>query len=303
MSVSQPPRLNAERVQSLLQAQPAEGRGGPAEPWRIECVAQTGSTNADLLERLRGAAPELIREGTPMLRQADGQSAGRGRLGRKWHGSAGASLMFSLAWPLPLPLSALGGLSLACGVAVVDALRGALETSKNQPLDGRLALKWPNDVLLDGLKLAGILIEIALAPKAGPTWVVIGIGLNLHVADAAQAVVGRPLAGLDRLFADGASASAPEPEALLARLAAELDARIVQFGREGFAGIAARWNALDAYAGQPVRILPGTGGVGEGEALFEGLAEGVDAGGALRLRTAQGMRSIVAGEVSLRPGA
>ncbi|MCS6762772.1 MAG: hypothetical protein MO853_00575 [Candidatus Protistobacter heckmanni] len=77
----------------------------------------------------------------------------------------------------------------------------------------------------------------------------------------------------------------------------------MQFGREGFAGIAARWNALDAYAGQPVRILPGTGGVGEGEALFEGLAEGVDAGGALRLRTAQGMRSIVAGEGACWPAA
>ncbi|MFN4148820.1 MAG: biotin--[acetyl-CoA-carboxylase] ligase, partial [Rhodocyclaceae bacterium] len=137
--------------------------GSEACRFDVELLPECASTNALLLARAEAGAPS----GTVVI--AETQTAGRGRRGRAWHSTPGDSLTFSLLWrfaPATLPL----GLSLATGVAVTNALKkiGAGDT----------ALKWPNDILKDGRKLAGILVE--LVPNV-PHAAVIGIGLNLRL--------------------------------------------------------------------------------------------------------------------------
>ncbi|MDQ6684266.1 MAG: biotin--[acetyl-CoA-carboxylase] ligase, partial [Pseudomonadota bacterium] len=135
----------------------------------IERVARTASTNSDLLERLRHWPVDV--PFAPVLRVAEVQTMGRGRHGRAWHGEAGAALTFSLAWASTR--DDLGGLSLAVGVALAEALDGG-----NPP---RIGLKWPNDLVIgdvSGLrKLGGVLIETApLGPRRAA---VIGVGINV----------------------------------------------------------------------------------------------------------------------------
>jgi BirA family transcriptional regulator, biotin operon repressor / biotin---[acetyl-CoA-carboxylase] ligase len=126
----------------------------------LRAVAETGSTNSDLLEACR-------LDPSPQLLVAEHQTAGRGRLGRSWQSQPGSSLTFSISWPLPAV--ALDGLSLVVGTAVAEAL---------DPAGQALRLKWPNDLWLQGRKLGGVLIETA-GHGAEPRSVVIGVGLNV----------------------------------------------------------------------------------------------------------------------------
>ncbi len=235
----------------------------------IEVVAETGSTNADLLAR----AARLER---PVLLLALRQHAGRGRAGRSWLSSEG-SLTFSLAWKLRLPLHALAGLPLAVGVALAETLAS---------LDVRVQLKWPNDVLKDGAKLAGVLIETQ-GGADGALWAVIGVGMNLTLPDHLEQQIGRPAASAPWL------ASMPRA-ALMAALLKALEEALAQFEQHGFGAFCARWNRLHAWQGHPVAIID------HGATLHEGVAAGVDDSGALLLDTAGGRIAIVAGDVSLR---
>lgn len=236
----------------------------------IEVVAETGSTNADLLARLGQLAG-------PTLLVAEHQHAGRGRAGRSWLSEAGGALTFSLAWKFPGPLQQLAGLPLAVGVALAEAL-GALGV--------QVQLKWPNDLLKDGGKLAGILIETQGAPD-GAVWAVTGVGLNLLMPDQLEQRIGRPVAGSPWL-------AQMQREALMAALLGALASCMEQFGQAGFGAFCARWNRLHAYRGESVVI------VDRGVILHQGVAAGVDEGGRLLLDTAAGRIEIVAGDVSLR---
>ena len=239
----------------------------------VEVVAETGSTNADLLARV----PTFGRDARNLLLVALRQNAGRGRAGRSWLSSESGSLTFSLAWQLNMPLHALAGLPLAVGVALADTLSG---------LGVRVQLKWPNDVLKDGAKLAGVLIETQNGPD-GALWVVIGVGINLALPDALEAQLARPAASAAWL------ASMPR-EALLGALLGQLAASLGEFERHGFAAFSARWNRLHAWQGHAVTI------VDRDVVLHEGSAAGVDDSGALLLDTLAGRIAIVAGDVSLR---
>lgn len=254
--------MNAERIMALTQ--------GHIYPVLVEVVPETGSTNADLLAR----APALA---APVLLVAEHQSAGRGRAGRSWLSAPGHSLTFSLAWKFGGGLHTLSGLPLAVGAALAETL-GRL----GQPV----ALKWPNDVLKDGDKLAGILVETAAAGDGG-VWAVIGIGLNLAMPNELEERIGRPVAAvpwLARMDRDG----------LLAALLDGLVDALRLFERAGFGAFTARWNLLHGWQGQMVSILD------RGEVLHEGLAAGVDDAGRLLLDTEGGRIAIVAGDVSLR---
>lgn len=236
----------------------------------IEVVAETGSTNADLLARCGQLAG-------PVLRIAGQQTAGRGRAGRPWLSQADASLMFSLAWRFKGPLHALVGLPLAVGVALAETM-GSLGVP--------VQLKWPNDLIKDDSKLAGILVETRQAPDGG-MWAVIGCGINLTMPDALEQQIGRSVSAVPWL-------AQMERNALVAALLSRLAGVLAEFDDTGFAPFAQRWNALHAWQGRQVKILD------NGQLLQQGIAAGVDQLGRLRLQTGSGLVEIMSGDVSLR---
>lgn len=254
---------------------------GAARTWRVEVVEETGSTNADLVQACR-VAPWSDAQAS--VRVAYRQTAGRGRQGRPWQGSAG--LMFSVAMPLALPPARLSGLSLATGLAVAEALEAC-----DAVLGARVGLKWPNDLQIDGRKLAGILIE---SVPAGPQrlWVVIGIGLNLVRDTRMEAALGRQLAGVAEAMT--AFDAQRDPARILAAVLNRLAVMREAFLADGFAPMAPAWSARDAFRDEPVRLLH------DGAVVAEGLARGVDGDGHLLLETADGLQQIASGEVSLR---
>ena len=238
----------------------------------VDALAECSSSSDVLLERAaRGAG-----SGTVIV--ADRQTAGRGRRGRTWNSAPEASLTFSLLWRFEGGVARLAGLSLAVGVAVVRALR-----SLGVP---NLSLKWPNDVLLGGDKLAWILVELS-SERRGMI-AVIGIGLNLAQPPAAAAL-GVPVATLR-----DALPALPERHSLLAALLSELVPVLELFAREGFAALQAEWQALHAWQDRQVRLLR------DGEVEFEGFCRGADADGALLIETAAGVQRCLSGDLSLR---
>lgn len=233
---------------------------------RVEWLAQVDSTNAELLRR--GAAqPDLS------VLIADAQHAGRGRQGRVWQSPAGDNLYLSLYRRFALAPRALGGLSLAVGIACAEALR-ALGADE-------IALKWPNDLLARERKLGGILIE--LAPQAA----VIGIGINGRMPAAAMRAVEQPWIDLAALGLDIPRAALVG--ALLDALLPALDA----FERDGLAPLIPRWRALDALAGRRIRVLAG-------DDVIEGESLGIADDGALRIATRDGERRFHSADISLR---
>src|SRR6202012_3651680 len=175
-------RIDRERAVALF--------GAHAQDWPIEIVEETGSTNADLMARVKALPHRSNALPRPIVRVAYLQTAGRGRRGRTWYAEPGNALLFSVACVLPRPLEGLAGLSLAVGVALVDGLRSLPVAGP-----GQIALKWPNDVLLEGDKLAGILIETAWSTDDASA-VVIGIGTTVKGADELAAKVGALTAGV-----------------------------------------------------------------------------------------------------------
>ena len=236
----------------------------------VEVVEETGSTNADLLAR--AAALDA-----PLLLVARNQTAGRGRAGRSWLSSSAGSLTFSLAWRFEGGVGRLAGLPLAIGVALAETL---------DKLGVQVGLKWPNDVLRDGDKLAGILIETQNAPGGG-VWTVIGIGLNLLMPDETEALLGRSIASLPWL-------ARMDRNELMAALLDGLAGALREFEHAGFGAFSARWNRRHAWQGQTVVILDA------GKTLHEGAAAGVDDTGRLLLDTREGRITVLAGDVSLR---
>jgi BirA family biotin operon repressor/biotin-[acetyl-CoA-carboxylase] ligase len=238
----------------------------------IEVVAETGSTNADLLARIGtlGTLPG------PLLRIAENQTAGRGRAGRSWLSKPGAALMFSLAWPFKGPLHKMSGLPMAVGVALAETI-----ASLGVPVQ----IKWPNDLLRDGAKLAGILVETQKTDDA--IWAVIGCGINLLMPDELEAQIGREVASAPWL-------AQMDRNQLMAALLSRLAAVLAEFDDTGFAPFVDRWNALHAWQNKDVVLLD------NGAVLQQGRAAGVDDIGRLLLDTDAGRVEILSGDVSLR---
>ena len=269
--------------------------GAHAQDWPIEIVEETGSTNADLMATVKALPRKVGALARPIVRVAYLQTAGRGRRGRTWYAEPGNALLFSVACVLPRPLEGLAGLSLAVGVALVDGLRSL----PLGPAAGQIALKWPNDVLFEGDKLAGILIETAWSTDDASA-VVIGIGTNVKGADALAAKVGALNANVPaqaRGAAPTALSRALPTANLTDTLAAELNAlepALQRFAADGFAPFRQRWNGCHAYAGRDVVLIE------QGKEIARGVAAGVDESGQLLLDTASGRETIATGDVSLR---
>ena len=235
----------------------------------LEVCDSLDSTNSELMRRARAGQVQ------PTLLVARQQTAGRGRLGRQWLSGTGltdadgesASLTFSLG--LPLAPASWSGLSLAVGVSIAASLHPELR------------LKWPNDLWLHQRKLGGILIETAALDEGRQA--IVGVGINLGSRD--DTGLARAPAWLEELL-PGVDA----PQALL-RIAAPLLQAIRDFELRGFAPFQPGFAQRDALMGAPLTLSDGTCGV----------AQGVNAEGALLLRTAVGLQAITSSEVSLRP--
>lgn len=247
----------------------------------LQVLQQTDSTNAQLL------AVKDLPAGKADVCLAEFQSAGRGRRGRKWIAPFGSSLCLSVSWLFPETPSQIGTLSLAAGVAVLRAL------GKFAVKD--LSLKWPNDVFLERRKLGGILIELR-AESAGPAYVVLGIGLNLHLTAAARQSI-RESAGVEAAsLADGLSGRQIGRNVLATAVIDRLITALTEFQQHGFRSFAQEWREADALSGVPVQVLLN-------EETHKGIARGIDEDGALLLETSGKLSRFTSGEVSLRPGA
>ena len=260
---------------TLLDAAEVERHLGPhAACFALDVRAAADSTNTALLERASGGAPG----GTVLA--VEWQPGGRGRLGRTWHAGVGGALTFSLLWRFARGATALSGLSLAVGLALARALESVGARG--------IALKWPNDVLWRGRKLAGILTELQ-GDALGPTVAVIGIGLNVRLAATTRARIDQAAADLEE-----ACGHASDRNALLARLLIELRAVLERFADAGFTPLRVEWQRRHASQDKPVTLLLPDG------ACQRGRARGVADDGALMLETRTGMKRYHSGEVSMR---
>jgi BirA family biotin operon repressor/biotin-[acetyl-CoA-carboxylase] ligase len=209
---------------------------------------------------------------------AESQSAGRGRRGREWVSPTGANLYLSVLRVLDATPRSVQGMSLAIGVAVAKALESLGVAG--------VALKWPNDVLLGGEKLGGILVEIA-AGGAGPWRAVAGIGINVDMPRDAGARIDQP-------WTDLASRGIhPDRNRLASRVLAEVIAAGDRFAETGFEGFRDDWDCRDAVRGRAVEVR-------DGSSVHAGTARGVDADGALLVEADGGCQRISVGDVSLR---
>lgn len=247
----------------------------------IRVADQLDSTNALLLQQAR-ETPAVAHK---QVLVAEWQRAGRGRRGRAWQAMPGGALLFSVLWRFDRPIAALSGLSLVVGLALVRALR-ELGLAEAQ-------MKWPNDILWRGRKLAGLLIELE-GDMLSPGSAVIGLGLNIRLPDELKTTIDQPVSDLAEALGE------IDRNRVLTAILIALDRTLAEFESGGFAALKDEWQAAHAYQGQSVRVQRGS--VDAPGEVLHGIVRGVDANGALLLDTPQGQMTLHSGEVSVRRG-
>ena len=229
--------------------------------WTLVALDTVGSTNDEAAQRADAGAPE----GTVVWSRE--QTGGRGRRGRHWASPVGNLYTSTILRP-DCPAQRAAELGFAAALAVADIV----------PAGREVRVKWPNDVLVDGGKIAGILLESAIGQTGQVQHVVAGIGVNVGFAPQ-----------LPEMRYPG-SALGGSVEAALEELAAALAARLAEWRREGFETVRAAWLAKAGPLGTEVDVKLGEG-------LVRGRFAGLDREGALLLDTATGPRKIVSGEL------
>lgn len=242
----------------------------------LNVVPSVGSTNAVI----RARAPER-QHAVALL--AEQQTAGRGRRGRQWYSPFGRNIYLSLGWRFEAGIGELSALPLLIALAAGRALTAA-------GVSGH-AIKWPNDLLLDGRKLGGCLVEMQ-GDAAGPCLAVLGVGINVRMpaeTDGAEVI--------DQPWTDVASRLPQVSRNQLAAglLSALLD-HLVRFQRQGFAPFLEDWSGSDGLAGREIDVEHPSGRI-------RGTAQGVSIRGGLMVETPAGLRELHAGEVTLRNSA
>jgi BirA family transcriptional regulator, biotin operon repressor / biotin---[acetyl-CoA-carboxylase] ligase len=241
----------------------------------LRIVPETGSTNEDASRWAQQGAPE----GATIV--AEHQASGRGRLGRTWTDEPGSGLLVSVVLHPPQDLFSLGLVPLAAGLAAWDALR-------DTTLPALLHLKWPNDVLLDGRKVCGILVESAVGASGAPIRLVVGFGLNVNQIAFAEDIA-NTATSLRRV-----TGLVHDREALLARLLGAVEARYLSLREKRETSLRAEYEARMAFMNQVITLIPREGSAIRGQVL------GIATDGGLRLCTPSGTRVFYSGEVSLR---
>lgn len=209
---------------------------------------------------------------------AEAQTAGRGRRGRKWVSPYGASLYLSMYWQFAGGYQSIGGLSLAVGVALCEALKKAGYDD--------IQLKWPNDIYAQGKKLAGVLVEVE-GQMGGACDCIIGIGLNMSLP-AQVAEIDQPWVDLARL-----SSLPVDRNKITALLLDELMKALNSFDQHGLEPFVERWRALDIYCNQVISLIIGSKSI-------TGIGRGINSTGALLLQVDDKLQAFSGGEISVR---
>lgn len=211
---------------------------------------------------------------TPVLCHSDMQTAGRGRQGRKWFSPFATNLYFSIKYPMPSPISKCAGLSLMLGYCLVKAIENLLGTKK-------ILLKWPNDLIYNKKKLAGILIETS------ENFIIMGIGINVNCLSQNNPIITKPWTSLREIYEKPISR-----EQLLIKIVQEIHENTKIFFKNGFSVFHEKWLDKDAFHNQPISVL-------RGDELIEGLAKGITKNGNLLVLNALGeLLEIESGELS-----
>lgn len=261
-------------VKLLDHAQVLHAIGEQREWFNVVILDEVASTNTYLMQQAAKGAAHVTCVAAHM------QTQGKGRRGRAWVSQLGASLTFSLLWRFQCGASALSGLSLAVGVALIRTFHQLGMTA--------VQLKWPNDLLVDGKKLAGILIELQ-GDMEGPSAAVIGVGINLNLPKEVLNSIDQP--AVDVASIRGQTIS---PSELLGLALKHISDCLQQFEQEGFVGLRDEWLRYHAYQHQAVRMLMPNG------TETQGTVKGVAEDGILLVETAFGLQRFSAGEISLR---
>ncbi len=258
--------LDAEKILGQLDS------ASRALLYRLEVLQAVDSTNAYLVEKAVNGSPG----GFACV--AEYQQSGRGRRGRQWLSPYGSNIYLSLLWRFQEGAGRLGGLSLAVAVAVMRALQDCgLQTA---------GLKWPNDILANNKKLAGILLEVA-GESNGPCYAVIGLGINVDMPDCVKSVIDQPLTDLR-------SCGVTEGRNVVTGMILHhVLLAIPQYLQRGLDAFREEWRKWDLMTNQSVVVL-------QGEDRHYGVARGIDERGLLLLEDEQGIHSFSSGEVSLR---
>jgi BirA family biotin operon repressor/biotin-[acetyl-CoA-carboxylase] ligase len=259
--------LSLPAIQTALSPATRKQLGELELHWEID------STSSEIQRRL-AELPDLS------MVLAETQSAGRGRRGRRWLSPPGLNIYLSCLKRFDAGFAALSGLSLAVGVIVMRALTAL-------GIDGA-GLKWPNDVLSDGGKLAGILVELG-GEYQGPCAAVIGVGLNVRLTSALHEQAGQPVNDLATL----AAGNVPDRNRVAAALITALADGLGQFEREGFAAFVDEYAQHDLLRGKALNVQGALG-------PLDGTGAGVDARGALLLQTGEDVRAIDSADVTVR---
>lgn len=239
----------------------------------VEVHTLIDSTNDYLMRKL----PNQVTQGQVCI--AEYQSAGRGRRGRQWISPFGSHLYLSYYHKLNEGFSAAMGLSLVTALAISDAIYALYGIE--------VQLKWPNDVYLDGVKLAGILIDLE-GQATGDCHSVIGIGVNLQMPEQAGEQITQPWTELQRHVGERI-----DRNELVVAIIIALNQRLKQQSEQGIKSMLADWHKHDLYLNQPVKII-----TGENEEF--GICRGVNEQGALLLENKGHVKTLFGGEVSLR---
>jgi BirA family biotin operon repressor/biotin-[acetyl-CoA-carboxylase] ligase len=248
----------------------------------LELLSSVDSTNSHAMRRIQNDNLDLAK-GKVLVCLAEQQASGKGRRGREWVSPFGRNMYLSLVREFDSGAVGLEGLSLVVGLALVRALESV-------GIAG-LGLKWPNDVLWQGRKLAGILLEMS-GDVTGACQVVIGVGLNIHMDVEERLDIGQPWVDLKSI-----ESSLPERNSLIARVIEELLVALDQFEENGFADFMQEWEKVDVLKGFQVELRRSLLSEVPEDA---GVAKGVDAKGALLIQTDSGLQSFHGGEVSVR---
>lgn len=239
---------------------------------RLQVLETVNSTN--------DAARELLSEADRVAVIADYQLVGRGRRGRGWISPPGLNIYLTVGWRFSAGIAILEGLSLAIGAAVAEAL-------DQIGLPG-VAVKWPNDLLLRGGKLGGILIEVE-GDMQGPCTVLVGIGINRYLPESLRQTIDQPTTDM---WCAMQSETPSRAEVVLALIDSVTDV-LGGYPETGFGHWRDRWLLRDGLRGEQVLISGG-------HSVIEGVESGVTQTGALMVHTDKGMVEVYGGEVSVR---